>query len=47
MAPHLIMAIQKQAEQSPGLKPYLYKLQEQLMAQTFAGAKDGFTVSFG
>lgn len=35
MAPHLIMAIQRQAERSPGLKPYLYKLQEQLMAQTF------------
>ncbi len=42
MAPHLIMAIQQQADsqQGIGLKSYFYKLQEQIMAQLLAGEKD-------
>jgi hypothetical protein len=42
MAPHLIAAIQKQAdsESGIGMKSYFYKLQEQIMAQMFAGVKD-------
>lgn len=42
MAPHLISAIQQQADsqQGIGLKSYFYKLQEQVMAQMFAGVKD-------
>lgn len=42
MAPHLIAAIQKQAESQEGigLRSYFYKLQEQVMAQMFAGVKD-------
>lgn len=37
MAPHLISAIQQQADsqQGIGLKSYFYKLQEQVMAQVF------------
>jgi hypothetical protein len=42
MAPHLIAAIQQQAdsESGIGMKSYFYKLQEQIMAQMFAGVKD-------
>jgi len=42
MAPHLIAAIQQQAdsEAGSGMKSYFYKLQEQIMAQMFAGVKD-------
>ncbi|HEY3095156.1 MAG TPA: hypothetical protein VGJ42_05295 [Nitrososphaera sp.] len=42
MAPHLIAAIQRQADSESGLgmKSYFYKLQEQVMAQMFAGVKD-------
>jgi hypothetical protein len=42
MAPHLIAAIQQQADahQGIGLKSYFYKLQEKVMAQMFAGVKD-------
>jgi hypothetical protein len=42
MAPHLIAAIQQQAdsETAVGIKSYFYKLQEQVMAQIFAGVKD-------
>lgn len=42
MAPHLIAAIQQQAdsEQGIGMKSYFYKLQEQIMSQMFAGVKD-------
>lgn len=42
MAPHLISAIQQQADtqQGMGLKSYFYKLQEQIMSQMFAGVKD-------
>jgi hypothetical protein len=42
MAPHLIAAIQEQAESRDfiGMKSYLYSLQEQVMAQMFAGVKD-------
>lgn len=49
MAPHLLAAVQKQAESDCGigLKSYLHKLQEQLMAQMFAGASDGINVRFG
>ncbi|MEW6605518.1 MAG: hypothetical protein AB1351_12645 [Thermoproteota archaeon] len=37
MAPHLVSAIQQQADsqQGIGLKAYFYKLQEQVMAQVF------------
>lgn len=42
MAPHLIVAIQQQAESESGIgmKSYFYKLQEQVMSQMFAGVKD-------
>ncbi|HEU4606280.1 MAG TPA: hypothetical protein VFS46_08600 [Nitrososphaera sp.] len=42
MAPHLIAAIQQQAESESGIgmKSYFYKLQEQVMSQMFAGVKD-------
>lgn len=42
MAPHLISAIQQQADMQHGigLKSYFYKLQEQVMSQMFAGVKD-------
>jgi hypothetical protein len=42
MAPHLIAAIQQQADSESGIsmKSYFYKLQEQIMAQMFAGVKD-------
>ncbi len=42
MAPHLITAIQQQAdsESGIGMKSYFYKLQEQVMSQMFAGVKD-------
>jgi hypothetical protein len=42
MAPSLIAAIQRQAdsESAIGMKSYFYKLQEQVMAQMFAGVKD-------
>jgi hypothetical protein len=42
MAPHLIAAIQQQADAQQGmaLKSYFYKLQERVMAQMFAGVKD-------
>ncbi|MEO9294551.1 MAG: hypothetical protein ABI347_03010 [Nitrososphaera sp.] len=46
MAPHLVAAVQKQiGEYGVGLKSYFYKLQEQLMAQMFAGAKDTISIS--
>lgn len=46
MAPHLVSAVQKQiGEYGVGLKSYFYKLQEQLMAQMFAGAKDTISIS--
>lgn len=47
MAPHLLSAVQKQAEAESGLKNYLHKLEEQLMAQMFAGASDQINVRFG
>ena len=49
MAPHLLAAVQKQAEAEYGieLKSYLHKLQEQLMGQMFAGASDQINVKFG
>jgi hypothetical protein len=41
MAQHLLTAVQKQVDgDASGLRPYFYKLQEQLMGQMFAGAKD-------
>lgn len=42
MAPHLIAAIQQQAdsESGIGMKSYFYRLQEQMMSQMFAGVKD-------
>lgn len=41
MAPHLLTAVQKQVDgDASGLRVYFYKLQEQLMGQMFAGAKD-------
>jgi hypothetical protein len=42
MAPHLIAALQQQADAQYGigLKSYFNKLQEQVMAQMFAGVKD-------
>jgi hypothetical protein len=42
MAPHLIAAVQKQADSETGIgmKSYFYKLQEQIMSQMFAGVKD-------
>jgi hypothetical protein len=42
MAPHLIAAIQQQAdsESGIGMKSYFYRLQEQIMSQMFAGVKD-------
>lgn len=42
MAPHLIAAIQQQAdsESGIGMKSYFYRLQEQVMSQMFAGVKD-------
>lgn len=47
MAPFLVRAVQVQAEKEVGmgLKSYFYKLQEQLMAHMFAGAKDSITIS--
>ncbi|MEO9363734.1 MAG: hypothetical protein ABI348_07525 [Nitrososphaera sp.] len=46
MAQHLIAAVQKQASgDATGLRSYFYKLQEQLMAQMFAGAKDTINIS--
>jgi hypothetical protein len=46
MAPHLLAAMQKQlGTYGVGLKSYFYKLQEQLMAQMFAGAKDTIEIS--
>jgi hypothetical protein len=46
MAPHLVASIQKQVDTyGYGLKSYFYKLQEQLMAQMFAGAKDTIEIS--
>lgn len=46
MAPHLVAAVQKQiGEYGVGLKSYFHKLQEQLMAQMFAGAKDTISIS--
>ena len=49
MAPHLLAAVQKQAEAEYGieLKSYLHKLQEQLMGQMFVGASDQINVKFG
>jgi hypothetical protein len=47
MAQHLVSAVQKQIDAyGVGLKSYFYKLQEQLMAQMFAGAKDTISISF-
>lgn len=42
MAPHLIAAIQRQAdsESSIGMRSYFYRLQEQIMSQMFADVKD-------
>ncbi len=41
MAQHLVTAVQKQVDgDASGLRSYFYKLQEQLMGQMFAGAKD-------
>lgn len=42
MAPHLIAAIQRQAdsESGSGMRSYFYRLQEQIMSQMFAGVKD-------
>ena len=42
MAPHLITAIQQQAdsESGIGMKSYFYNLQEQVMSQMFAGVKN-------
>ncbi|MGI0050067.1 MAG: hypothetical protein ACREAW_11045 [Nitrososphaera sp.] len=42
MAPHIIAAIQQQAESEHGIgmRSYFYKLQEQIMSQMFAGVKD-------
>lgn len=41
MAQHLLTAVQKQVDgDASGLKAYFYRLQEQLMGQMFAGAKD-------
>jgi hypothetical protein len=46
MAQYLIGAVQKQASgDATGLMSYFYKLQEQLMAQMFAGAKDTINIS--
>lgn len=46
MAPHLVSAVQQQiGGYGVGLKSYFYKLQEQLMAQMFAGAKDTIEIS--
>jgi hypothetical protein len=49
MATHLIAALQKQTqtECGVGLKTYLYKLQEQLMSQMFAGASETVNIRFG
>lgn len=49
MAPHLLSAVQKEAESESGsgLKTYFNKLQEQLMAQMFAGASDQINIRFG
>jgi hypothetical protein len=42
MAPHLISAIQHQADSESGfgMKSYFYKLQEQVMSQMFADVKN-------
>jgi hypothetical protein len=42
MAPHLIAAIQQQAdsESGIGMRSYFYRLQEQIMSKMFAGVKD-------
>jgi hypothetical protein len=46
MAQYLITAVQKQTSgDAIGLKSYFYKLQEQLMGQMFAGAKDTINIS--
>lgn len=46
MAQHLISAVQKQASgDATGLRSYFYRLQEQLMGQMFAGAKDTIDIS--
>jgi hypothetical protein len=46
MAQYLIGAVQKQASgDAIGLRAYFYKLQEQLMAQMLAGAKDTINIS--
>lgn len=48
MVPHLLTAVQKQAETEGGtLKSYLYKLEEQLIAQMCAGKGDGMNIRFG
>lgn len=49
MSTHLIGAVQKQTqtEYGVGLKSYLYKLQEQLMSQMFAGASDTINIKLG
>lgn len=50
MSSHLIGAVQKQTQTEYGaglLKSYLYKLQEQLMSQMFAGASDTINIKFG
>lgn len=49
MATHLISAVQKQTQTDcgVGLKSYMYKLQEQLMSQMFAGASDTINIRFG
>ena len=46
MAQFLIAAVQIQANgDASGLRSYFYKLQEQLMGQMFAGAKDTINIS--
>jgi hypothetical protein len=46
MAQYLIAAVQKQINgDATGLRQYFYKLQEQLMSQMFAGAKDTINIS--
>jgi hypothetical protein len=46
MAQHLMSVVQKHASgDAVGLRSYFYKLQEHLMAQLFAGAKDTINIS--
>ncbi len=46
MAQYLIASVQKQASgDASGLRSYFYKLQEHLMGQMFAGAKDTIDIS--